>query len=312
MNIFRKLINRISEPLDMEDLDRMCLNEIAEGCYRIRVDRDDNTVLSPTPENIASAIAMRLRELVALQVDVSDLSITTLNCGYVRVDMPKFNKSATDYLAGSKFYIEGIKWESQGYGVYNNLPNMCTYSLNFLPIEYSDRLIVMARSIADDILKATTRLHRLKALETRLEYIIPVVGKVKIYCDDDNEWHVDEYEITPEQLDGFMEVMQKYLTPEEVAGWRKQCIAEFVRNSSGTADFNYPYITVSTPDAWRELFHSKILPDAERRDRCHETLEEINAQINNLYAHADIVAAQSEIYRRQLASHCLPLQVNIG
>lgn len=307
MNIFRKLINRISEPLDLEDLDRMRLNEIAECGYRIRVDRGDNTVLSPTPENIARAIAMRLRELVALQVDVSDLSITTTNCEYVAVDMIKFNKSATDYLAGLKFYNEELKWEGQYCRVDNKLPNMCTYRLIFHPIEYSDRLNVMARSIADDILKSTTRLYRLKALKTELEDIIPVVSRVKISCDDDNEWHVDKYEITPEQLDGFMEAMRKYLTQEEVAGWRKQCIAEFARNSGGTADFNYPYITVRTPDAWRELFHSKILPDTERRDRCRETLEEINAQINSMYDHTAIVAVQNETYRRQLACHCLPM-----
>ena len=63
---------------------------------------------------------------------------------------------------------------------------------------------------------------------------------------------------------------------------RKEIISSFRTASYGhnaKVDFNTPRVTVHTPDEWKKIYYERIKPEAERRERCKDVIEEIKGQM---------------------------------
>jgi len=123
------------------------------------------------------------------------------------------------------------------------------------------------------------------------KWLVQCVNRINLSSIEDNdyniEWSILDLEITPELLDGFISTVKMVvtagLTDEEAGAWRQHIIEMFrahAYRSIASVDFNWPSITIDTPEKWKKDYHERYKPEQERRERCAGVLEEIRGKID--------------------------------
>ena len=296
MNLFKLFF----KPIDVTALDDIRLSDIMKLTGRLR-DGSKIIVLDKDKDHRANQlrqlIADRLKLLIGWsgQADVSTLTIDC--CGSISVFDEEFNKMVREYATEHKLYYELSSWPACFYNatdeirpsdIYNAIGKPLAYSYNFNPECQEDTLAGMARVIAKGIVDAHRSFDNLQQVVLEFEWAVPVVEYIGTYSSGNDElgapvWHVENFSITPEKLNGFMDEAKNILQDDEaIAEWRKEIISNFRTASYGNnakVDYNTPVVTVSTPDDWKKTYYERIKPEAERRERCKDVIEEIKGQM---------------------------------
>ena len=284
MNLFKLFL----KPIDVSAFDDMRLRDIMKLTGRLQ---DGNKIIVLDKEKdhrvsqLQHIIADRIKLLIGCsgQADVSTLTLDC--CGPITVFDEEFNKMVREYATEHKLYNEVSSW---ALGATNGINDTLTYSYRFNPECQEDTLADMVKVITKGIVNAHRSFNNVQRLVQKFEWAIPVVEYIRVYPSGNDEWgapvwHVSSLSITPENLNGFMDEVQNILHDgEAVTEWRKDIIASFRTASYGNGakvDFNTPRVTVSTPDGWRETYYARIKPEAERRERCKDVIEEIKGQM---------------------------------
>lgn len=288
MNLFKLFL----KPIDVSALDHMPLKDIMNFTGRLQ-DGDKIIVLDKDKGHRANQlrqlIADRLKLLIGWsgQADASALTIDSNHADSITVFDEEFNKMVREYATEHKLYQEVSSWRM---GSYDGIDETLAYSYHFKPECEKDTLAYMAKVITKDIVNAHRSFDNLQQIARKFEWAIPVVEYIRTYPSGNDDWgapvwHIENLSITPENLNGFMDEAKNILQDEEaIAEWRKEIISSFRNASYGhnaKVDFNIPSIIISTPEDWKKTYYEKIKPEAERRERCKDVIEEIIDHINN-------------------------------
>ena len=298
MNLFKLLF----KPIDVTALDDIRLSDIMKLTGRLR-DGSKIIVLDKDKGHRANQlrqlIADRLKLLIGWsgQADVSALTIDSNCADSITVFEEEFNKMVREYATEHKLFYELSSWPACFYNatdeirpsdIYNAIDNPLASSYHFNPECQEDTLVGMAKVIAKGLVNAHRSFDNLQRVVRNFKWAVPVVEYIRTYPSGNDEWgapvwHVENFSITPENLNGFMDEAKNILKDDEViAEWRKEIISNFRTASYGNnskVDYNTPVVTVSTPDEWKKTYYEKIKPESERRERCKNIIEEIKGQI---------------------------------
>ena len=286
MNLFKLFL----KPIDVSVLDDMRLSDIMKLTGRLR-DGDKIILLDKDKGRrmtyLRQLIAERIKLLIGWsgQADVSTLTFNTDTGDFISVFDAEFNKRAIEYATEHKLYYEQSSWTM---GSYNGIKDTLTYLYHFNPDNQKDTLSGMAKIITKGLVNAHRSFNNLQQAVQRFEWAIPVVEYVRTDPSGNDDWgaplwHIEHFGITPETLNGFMDEAKNILQDDEaISEWRKEIIARFCTASYGNnakVDFNTPIVLVSTPDEWKKIYYERIKPEAERRERCKDVIEEIKGQM---------------------------------
>lgn len=284
MNLFKLFL----KPIDVSALDDMRLSDIMKLTGRLR---DGNKIIvlyrdkDHRVRQLQHIIADRIKLLIGWsgQADVSALTLDC--CGSISVFDEEFNKMVREYAIEHKLYHEVASWAM---GCSNGINDTLAYAYHFNPECQEDTLADAAKVIIKGVVNAHRSFDNLQRAVREFEWAVPVVEYIKIYPSGNDEWgapvwHISSLSITPETLNGFMDEAKNILQDDEaIAEWRKEIIASFRTASYGhnaKVDFNTPSVTVSTPDEWKKTYYERIKPEAERRERCKDVIEEIKGHM---------------------------------
>jgi hypothetical protein len=286
MNLFKLFL----KPIDVSALDDMRLHDIMKLTGRLQ---DGNKIIVLVKDKghranqLRQLIADRLKLLIGWsgQADASALTIDSSHADSITVFDEEFNKMVREYATEHKLYNEVSSWRM---GSYDGIDETLAYSYHFKPECEKDTLADMAKVITKGIVNAHRSFDNLQRIARKFEWAIPVVEYIRTYPSGNDDWgapvwHIENLSITPENLNGFMDEAKNILQDEEaIAEWRKEIISSF-RNASSwhnaKVDFNIPSIIISTPEDWKKTYYEKIKPEAERRERCKDVIEEIKGQM---------------------------------
>lgn len=284
MNLFKFF----TKPIDVLEFDDMCLSNIMKLTGRLRYG-DKIIVLDKDKRHRMFQLQLLIIERIKLiigvsgQVDVSTLTIIDERDSIMVFD-EEFNKRACEYATDHKLYYELLTWPD----IYNGIYDTLSYSYHFKPESQEETLANMAKKITEDIVNVHRTFNNLQQIVQKFEWAIPVVEYIRVYPRGKDEWgspewYISNLNITPENLNGFMDEAKNILQDNEViAEWRKEIISNFRVASYGhnaKVDFNTPSVIVSTPDEWKKTYYEKIKPEAERRECCKDVIEEIKGQM---------------------------------
>lgn len=287
MNLFKLFL----KPIDVSALDDMRLSDIMKLTGRLQ-DGNNIIVLAKDKDHRVSQlqhiIADRIKLLIGWsgQADVSALTIE-FHDDTIIVSDEKFNKLAHEYAAEHKLYCVATSWTTWR-GFYNAIDETVQYSYNFTPESQKGTLADMAKVITDDMVKAHRSFDSLRQVARKFDWAVPVVEYIRVYASgkdvyDAPVWHISNFSITPENLNGFLAAAKDILQDDKViAEWRKEIISNFRIASYGNnveVDYNVPSVMVITPDEWKKTYYETIKPAAERRERCKDVIEEIKGQM---------------------------------
>lgn len=284
MNLF-KLFRK---PIDVPALDDMRLSDIMKLTGRLQ---DGNKIIVLAKDKghrvsqLQHIIADRIKLLIGWsgQADVSTLTIDFY--GSISVFDEEFNKMVREYATEHKLYHEVSNW---AFGTSNGINDTLAYAYHFNPECQEETLAGMVKVIIKGIVNAHRSFDNLQQVVREFEWAVPVVEYIKAYPSGNDEWgapvwHIAYFSITPETLNGFMDEAKNILKDDEaIAEWRKEIIASFRTASYGNnakVDFNTPNVTVITPDEWKKIYYERIKPEAERRERCKDVIDEIKGQM---------------------------------
>ena len=284
MNLFKLFL----KPIDVSALDDMRLHDIMKLTGRLQ---DGNNIIVLAKDKghrvsqLQHIIADRIKLLIGWsgQADISTL--TPDCCGSISVFDEEFNKMACEYATEHKLYNEVSSW---AIGSSNGTNDSLAYAYHFNPECQEETLADMVKVIIKGIVNAHRSFDNLQRVVRKFDWAIPVVEYIRVYPSGDDDcgapvWHIENFSITPENLNGFMNEAKNILQDgEAIAEWRKEIIASFRTASYGhnaKVDFNTPSVTVHTPDEWKEIYYERIKPEAERRERCKDVIEEIKGQM---------------------------------
>lgn len=283
MNLFKLFL----KPIDVHALDGIRLSEIMKLTGRLR-DGDKIIVLDSDKGRRATQlrqlIADRLKLLIGWSGQVDASALTIACCDSITVVNEEFNKRTREYATEHKLYHES----SWAIGLFNGINDTLAYSYHFNPDNQEDTLADMAKVITKGIVNAHRSFDNLQRIVQKFEWAIPVVEYIRVYPSGNDDWgapvwHIENFSITPENLNGFMDEAKNILQDDEaIAEWRKEIISSFRTASYGhnaKVDFNTPRVTVHTPDEWKKTYYERIKPEAERRERCKDVIEEIKGQM---------------------------------
>lgn len=284
MNLFKLFL----KPIDVTALDDMRLSDIMKLTGRLR-DGNKIIVLDKDKGHRVNQLRQLITDRLKLLIGWSgqaDVSALTFDCGgSILVFDEEFNKMVREYATEHKLYHEVSSWAM---GISNGIHDTLAYSYPFNPENQEDTLANMAKVITKGIVNAHRSFDNLQRIVRNFEWAIPVVEYLRVYPSGNDdwgapEWHVLALSITPENLNGFMGEVKNILQDDEaIAEWRKEIIASFRTASYGRqakVDFDTPSVTVSTPDEWKKTYYERIKPEAERRERCKDVIEEIKGQM---------------------------------
>lgn len=286
MNLFKLFL----KPIDVTALDDMRLSDIMKLTGRLR---DGNKIIvldkdkGHRANQLRQLITDRLKLLIGWsgQADVSALTFDSNCADSITVFEEAFNKMVREYATEHKLYHEVSSWAM---GTSNGINDTLAYSYHFNPNNQEDTLANMVKVITKGIVNAHRSFDNLQRIARNFEWAIPVVEYIRVYPSGDDDWgapvwHIENLSITPENLNGFMSEAKNILQDDEaIAEWRKEIIASFRTASYGhnaKVDFNTPRVTVHTPDEWKKTYDERIKPEAERRERCKDVIEEIKGQM---------------------------------
>jgi len=284
MNLFKLFL----KPIDVSALDDMRLHDIMKLTGRLQ---DGNKIIVLAKDKahrvsqLQHIIADRIKLLIGWsgQADVSALTFDC--CGSISVFDEEFNKMVREYATEHKLYHEVSTWAM---GCSNGINDTLVYRYHFNPECQDDTLADVTKVIIKVVVNAHRSFDNLQRVVREFEWAIQVVEYIRVYPSGNDEWgapvwHIENLGITPENLNGFMDEAKNILQDEEaLAEWRKEIIASFRTASYGhnaMVDFNTPMVTVHTPDEWKKIYYERIKPEAERRARCKEVIEEIKGQM---------------------------------
>jgi hypothetical protein len=280
MNLFKLFL----KPIDVSALDDMRLHDIMKLTGRLQ---DGNKIIVLAKDKghrvsqLQHIIADRIKLLIGWsgQADISTLTLDC--CGSISVFDEEFNKMAREYATEHKLYYEVSTWAM---GSSNGIDDSLAYRYHFNPECQEETLADMVKVIIKGIVNAHRSFDNLQRVVREFAWAVPVVEYIKTYPSGNDEWgapvwHISCFSITPETLNGFIDGAKNILQDDEaIAEWRKEIIASFRTASYGhnaKVDFNTPNVTVSTPDEWKKTYYEKIKPEAERRERCKDVIDEI-------------------------------------
>ena len=283
------LIEKLRKPLHVAVLDEMRLRDImklrrhiCDGHIIINLDDD----IVHREHQLRELIVKRIKAIIGWsgQVDVSTLSIE--NNGLISIIPTEFNKTVGEYTVENKIYRESSTWFS---GLADNVSkDTLVYSYQSNPCNNDETLEAVAKSVIKDIVRAQRTFNNLQLVINDYKWAIPVVDYIRVGTTgndiyDASAWEVINFGITPEMVNGFMEAAGNILQDSEaVTAWRSQIINSFRTAAYGSkVDFNAPRITVKTPEGWKKEYYEKIKPEAERRERCKDIIEEIKGPVDN-------------------------------
>lgn len=285
MNLFKLFL----KPIDVTALDDMRLSDIMKLTGRLQ---DGNIIIALDKDKghrenqLRELIVKRIKALIGWsgQVDVSTLSIE--NAGLISIIPIEFNKTVGDYTVENKIYRESSAWFTAPGD--NVIRDTLLYSYQSNPCNNDDTLGSVVKSVIKDIVRAQRTFDNLQLVINDYKWAIPVVDYIRVGTTgndiyDASAWEVINFGITPEMVNGFIEEAGTILQDSEaVTAWRSQIINSFRTASYGSkVDFNTPRITVKTPEEWRKEYYEKIKPEAERRERCKDIIEEIKGPVDN-------------------------------
>lgn len=285
MNLFKLFL----KPIDVTALDDMRLHDIMKLTGRLQ---DGNKIIVLAKDKghrvsqLRELIVKRIKALIGWsgQVDVSTLSIE--NAGLISIIPIEFNKTVGDYTVENKIYRESSAWFTAPGD--NVIRDTLVYSYQSNPCNNYDTLGSVVKSVIKDIVRAQRTFDNLQLVINDYKWAIPVVDYIRVGTTgndiyDASAWEVINFGITPEMVNGFIEEAGTILQDSEaVTAWRSQIINSFRTASYGSkVDFNTPRITVKTPEEWRKEYYEKIKPEAERRERCKDIIEEIKGPVDN-------------------------------
>jgi len=309
MNLFKLFL----KPIDVSALDDIRLHDIMKLTGRLQ-DGNKIIVLSKDKGHRVSQlqhiIADRIKLLIGWsgQADVSTLTLDC--CGSISVFDEEFNKMVREYATEHKLYHEVSTWTM---GCSNGIDEAVEYSYNFKPESQKGTLAEMAKVITDGMVKAHRSFDSLRQVAHKFEWAIPVVEYIRVYVSGHDDWgapvwHISNFSITPENLDGFLGAAKGILQDDEaIAEWRKEIISSFRTASYGNnveVDYNVPSVMVITPDEWKKTYYEKIKPEAERRERCKDVIEEIKGHLTREDVLRSIGIAETVEKYRHLISTC--------
>lgn len=286
MNLFKLFL----KPIDVSALDDMRLSDIMKLTGRLR-DGDKIILLDKDKARrmtcLRQLIADRLKLLIGWsgQADVSALTFDTDTAESITVFDAEFNKRAIEYATEHKLYYEQTSWTM---GSYNGIHDTLVYAYHFNPEIQKDTLSTAAKTITKGLVNAHRSFSNLQQAVQKFEWAIPVVEYVRIFPSGNDDWdaslwQISNFSITPETFNGFVDEAKNILQDDEaVAEWRKEILTKFRTASYGNnakVDFNTPIVVVSTPDDWKKTYYETIKPEAERRERCKDVIEEIKGQM---------------------------------
>lgn len=264
---------------------RLCDIMKLTGCIQ---DGNKIIVLDKDKCNRESQLQHIIADRIKLLIGLSGQTVTINFRSPDTVVDEEFNKMVSEYATEHKLYHGVSTWSMGAVGAFNGIKDALAYSYNFSP-EYQDATLTdMAKTITKDIVNAHRSFNNLQQIVQKFEWAIPVVEYIRVFPSGNDEWgapvwHVENLSITPETLNGFMDEAKNILQDDEaIAEWRKEIISSFRTASYGTngkVDFNTPSVTVSTPDEWKRTYYERIKPEAERRERCKDVIEEIKGQM---------------------------------
>lgn len=286
MNLFKLFL----KPIDVTALDDMRLFDIMKLTGRLR---DGNKIIvldkdkGHRANQLRQLITDRLKLLIGWsgQADVSALTIDNNYADSITVFDEEFNKMVREYASEHKLYHEVSSWVMN---ISNGINDTLAYSYHFNPENQEDTLANMVKVITKGIVNAHRSFDNLQRIVRNFEWAIPVVEYIRVYPSGNDDcgapvWHIENLSITPENLNGFMDEAKNILQDDEaIAEWRKEIISNFRTASYGhnaKVDFNTPSVTVHTPDEWKTTYYTRIKPEAERRERCKDVIEEIKGQM---------------------------------
>lgn len=284
MNLFKLFL----KPIDVSALDDMRLQDIMKLTGRLR---DGNKIIvlyrdkAHRVSQLQHIIADRIKLLIGWsgQADVSTLTLDC--CGSISVFDEEFNKMVREYATEHKLYHEVSSWSMD---LSNGINDSLAYAYHFNPENQEDTLANMTKVIIKGIVNAHRSFDNLQRVVRKFEWAIPVVKYIRVYPSGNDDWgasvwHISSLSITPENLNGFMDEAKNILQDDEViAEWRKDimsCFRTASYKNSAKVDYNTPSVTVSTPDEWKKTYYERIKPEAERRERCKDVIEEIKGQM---------------------------------
>lgn len=284
MNLFKLFL----KPIDVTALDDMRLHDIMKLTGRLR---DGNKIIVLAKDKghrvsqLQHIIAERIKLLIGWsgQADVSTLTLDC--CGSISVFDEEFNKMVREYATEHKLYHEVASWAM---GCSNGINDTLAYSYHFNPECQEDTLADAVKVIIKGVVNAHRSFDNLQQVVQKFEWAIPVVEYIRVYPSGNDDWgasmwHISSLSITPETLNGFMDGAKNILKDDEaITEWRKEIMSCFRTASYGhnaKVDYNTPSVTVSTPDEWKKTYYEKIKPEAERRERCKDVIDEIKGQM---------------------------------
>lgn len=280
------LFKFFTKPIEVSALDHWPMHEIMKLTGRLQ---DDNKIIvldkdkGQRANQLRHLIVDRIKLLVGWsgQADASALTIDSNNADSITVFDEEFNKMVREYATEHKLFHEVSAWRMDSY---NGIDGTLAYSCHFKPECEKDTLADMAKVITKGIVNAHRSFDNLQRIVREFEWAVPVVEYIRVYPSGNDDWgapvwHIENLSITPENLNGFIDGAKNILQDDEaIAEWRKEIIASFRTASYGhnaKVDFNTPNVTVSTPDEWKKTYYEKIKPEAERRERCKDVIDEI-------------------------------------
>ena len=286
INLFKLFL----KPFNIASLDDMRLSDIMTLTGRLQ---DGNKIIVLDKDEGCRAI--QLRQLIADRIKLligysgqADVSALTFDIygNTITVSDEGFNKLAREYATEHKLYCEATSWS--GFYNGNGIDEAVEYSYNFKPESQKGTLAEMAKVITDGMVKAHRSFDSLRQVAQKFEWAIPVVEYIRVYGSGTDDWgapawHISNFSITPENLNGFLDAAKGILQDDEaIAEWRKEIISSFrtaCYEYNAKVDYNKPSVIVITPGEWKETYYKTIKPEAERRDRCKDVIEEINGQM---------------------------------
>lgn len=284
MNLFKLFL----KPFNIASLDDMRLSDIMTLTGRLQ---DGNKIIVLDKDEGCRAI--QLRQLIADRIKLligysgqADVSALTFDIygNTITVSDEGFNKLAREYATEHKLYCDKSSWMSSG----NDIDEAVQYSYSFKPESQEGTLADMSKVITRDIVHAHRSFDNLQRIVRNFEWAIPVVEYIRVYGSGTDDWgapawHISNFSITPENLNGFLDAAKGILQDDEaIAEWRKEIISSFrtaCYEYNAKVDYNKPSVTVSTPGEWKETYYKTIKPEAERRDRCKDVIDEIKGQM---------------------------------
>lgn len=312
MNLFKLFL----KPVDVSALDDMRLSDIMKLTGRLQ---DGNNIIVLAKDKghrvsqLQHIIADRIKLLIGWsgQADVSALTIE-FHDDTIIVSDEKFNKLAHEYAAEHKLYCDATSWTTWG-GFYNAIDEAVQYSYNFTSESQKGTLVDMAKVITDCMVKAHRSFDSLRQVARKFDWAVPVVEYIRVYASGKDVygapvWHISNFSITPENLNGFLAAAKGILQDDKViAEWRKEIISNFRIASYGNnveVDYNVPSVMVITPDEWKKTYYETIKPAAERRERCKAVIEEIKGHMTRDDILRSIGIAEAVEKYRHLISTC--------